>query len=107
MADHRTRQPPTPTPKPILDYRGINAVMETFWARMQVELLDRRRWRTCIELANAIFEYLEIFPNLQPAAHRPPNAFPDRIRDNPPQQPACRTTTPNELTPQNQGTIRA
>ena len=32
---------------------------------MQVELLNRRRWRTRIELANAIFEYLEIFHNRQ------------------------------------------
>lgn len=32
---------------------------------MQVELLNRRRWRTRPELANAIFEYLEIFPNRQ------------------------------------------
>ncbi|MEA2633417.1 MAG: hypothetical protein QOH92_184 [Chloroflexota bacterium] len=29
---------------------------------MQVELPDRRRWSTRLELANAIFEYLEIFP---------------------------------------------
>ena len=29
--------------------------------RMQVELLDRRRWRTRVELANAMFAYLEIF----------------------------------------------
>lgn len=28
---------------------------------MQVELLDGRRWKTRIELANAIFEYLEIW----------------------------------------------
>jgi transposase InsO family protein len=42
-----------------------NAVVESFWARMQVELLNRRRWRTRIELANAIFEYLEIFHNRQ------------------------------------------
>ncbi|GAA1461723.1 IS3 family transposase [Nocardiopsis exhalans] len=35
------------------------------WGRMQVELLDRRRWRTRMELANAIFEYLEIFHNRQ------------------------------------------
>ena len=42
-----------------------NAVVEAFWARMQVELLDRQRWRTRIELANAIFEYLEIFHNRQ------------------------------------------
>ncbi len=39
-----------------------NAVMESFWSRVQVELLDRKRWRTRVELANAIFDYLEIFP---------------------------------------------
>jgi transposase InsO family protein len=32
---------------------------------MQTELLDRRRWNTRVELANAIFEYLEIFHNRQ------------------------------------------
>jgi putative transposase len=32
---------------------------------MQVELLNRRRWTTRIQLANAIFEYLEIFHNGQ------------------------------------------
>lgn len=42
-----------------------NAVIESFWARMQTELLDRQRWTTRIELANAIFEYLEIFHNRQ------------------------------------------
>jgi transposase InsO family protein len=40
-----------------------NAVVESFWSRMQVELLDRKRWSTRLELANAIFEYLEIFHN--------------------------------------------
>jgi len=40
-----------------------NAMMEAFWARLQTELLNRRRWRTRLELANAIFEYLEIFHN--------------------------------------------
>ena len=40
-----------------------NAMMEAFWSRMQVELLDRRRWRTRIELATAIFEWIEIFYN--------------------------------------------
>jgi putative transposase len=42
-----------------------NAVIESFWARMQTELLDRQRWITRLELANAIFEYLEIFHNRQ------------------------------------------
>lgn len=32
---------------------------------MQTELLNRRKWKTRIELANAIFEYLEIFHNRQ------------------------------------------
>jgi putative transposase len=32
---------------------------------MQTELLNRQRWKTRIELANAIFEYLEIFHNRQ------------------------------------------
>jgi putative transposase len=42
-----------------------NAMIESFWGRMQTELLNRRRWRTRLELANAIFEYLEIFHNRQ------------------------------------------
>jgi putative transposase len=42
-----------------------NGMMESFWGRMQTELLNRRRWKTRIELANAIFEYLEIFHNRQ------------------------------------------
>ena len=42
-----------------------NAVMESFWSRMQVELLDRKRWRTRVELSTAIFDYLEIFHNRQ------------------------------------------
>ena len=30
---------------------------------MQTELLNRRRWNTRVELANAIFEYIEGFHN--------------------------------------------
>jgi transposase InsO family protein len=40
-----------------------NAMIESFWGRVQVELLNRQRWRTRVELANALFEYLEIFHN--------------------------------------------
>jgi putative transposase len=40
-----------------------NAMIEAFWSRMQVELLDTRRWKTRVELAHAIFEYLEILHN--------------------------------------------
>ena len=40
-----------------------NALIEAFWSRMQVELLHSRRWKTRVELANAIFEYIEVFHN--------------------------------------------
>ena len=40
-----------------------NAVVESFWGRMQTELLNRRRWDTRIELASAMFEYIEGFHN--------------------------------------------
>jgi transposase InsO family protein len=37
-----------------------NAVIESFRGRAQTELFNRRKWKTRIELANALFEYLEI-----------------------------------------------
>jgi len=40
-----------------------NAVAESFWGRLQTELLIRQRWNTRVELANAIFEYIEGFHN--------------------------------------------
>ncbi len=40
-----------------------NSMMESFWSRVQVELLDRKRWNTRIELANALFDFLEIWHN--------------------------------------------
>uniref|UniRef100_UPI000A8BE657 integrase core domain-containing protein n=1 Tax=Rhodococcus globerulus TaxID=33008 RepID=UPI000A8BE657 len=45
-----------------------NAVIESFWGRMQTELLNRKRWKTRIELANAMFEHLKIFHN-RPRRH--------------------------------------
>lgn len=42
-----------------------NAMMESFWSSMQIELLDRQKWKTRVELANAIFDYIEIFHNRQ------------------------------------------
>jgi len=40
-----------------------NALMESFWGSMQIELLDRRHWATRIELGQAIFEWIEAFYN--------------------------------------------
>lgn len=42
-----------------------NVMMESFWSSIQIELLIRRRWETRVELASAIFEYIEIFHNCQ------------------------------------------
>jgi len=38
----------------------FDAVIESFWSRLQAELLDRKRRRNRIELVNAIFEYQEV-----------------------------------------------
>jgi hypothetical protein len=40
---------------------ATTAVVDSFWRRVQTELLNRRRWRTRIEVANALFEYLGMF----------------------------------------------
>jgi transposase InsO family protein len=40
-----------------------NAMMESFWGRIQVELLNRHRWKTRIELASGIHDYIELFHN--------------------------------------------
>jgi transposase InsO family protein len=40
-----------------------NAPMESFWGSMQVELFDRQRWHTNLELAAAIADYIDNFYN--------------------------------------------
>jgi transposase InsO family protein len=40
-----------------------NAVVESFWGRMQTELLNRRRWKTRVELSTEIFDWIEVFYN--------------------------------------------
>ena len=42
-----------------------NAMMAWLWSTMQSELLNRKKWKTRIELANAIFEFIEVFYNRQ------------------------------------------
>jgi len=42
-----------------------NAMMESFWSSMRIELLNRKRWKTRVELSNAMFDYIEIFYNRQ------------------------------------------
>ena len=40
-----------------------NAMMESFWGTLQLEVLDRRKWATRDSLANAIFEWIECWYN--------------------------------------------
>jgi transposase InsO family protein len=40
-----------------------NAVAESFFATLKRELIHRRRWRSVVELRNALFEYIEVFYN--------------------------------------------
>lgn len=40
-----------------------NAMMESFWGTMQLEILDRQKWDTRAELASAIFEWIECWYN--------------------------------------------
>jgi putative transposase len=42
-----------------------NAVAESFFATLQTELLDRYRWTTRKQLAQAMFEWIEVFYNQQ------------------------------------------
>ena len=42
-----------------------NAMVESFFGTLQLELLDRRRWTSRKELAQAIFEYIEAWYNPQ------------------------------------------
>jgi putative transposase len=42
-----------------------NAAMESFWARLQVELLNTRKWATTPELAAAMADYIDNFYNVE------------------------------------------
>ncbi len=42
-----------------------NAIMESFWSKLQTELVDRRKSKTRTEPANEIVQCLETFHNRQ------------------------------------------
>lgn len=46
-----------------------DSMIDSFWLRMQVERLDRRRWTTRIELGNAMFDCIRDLA--QPATSHP------------------------------------
>jgi transposase InsO family protein len=63
-----------------------NALIESFWSTMQRELLDRRAWSTRVELASAIFEWIEGWYN--PAAGTPASACSPRTTTKPLRSPS-------------------
>ena len=40
-----------------------NAMIESFWARMQTELLDRKKWVSIVELSTEMVDYIDTFHN--------------------------------------------
>jgi transposase InsO family protein len=42
-----------------------NAPMEAFWGRMQVELLNRKKWTTIVELSIAMADHISNFYNTE------------------------------------------
>ena len=42
-----------------------NAPMESFWGSMQIELLNRKKWTSVLELSEAMADYIENFYNSQ------------------------------------------
>ena len=66
--------------------RFDNAMVEAFWARMQVELLNRKRWKTRVELASATHDYIEIWHNTR-RRHRALNMLTPTEYENQHQQP--------------------
>jgi len=42
-----------------------NAMIESFWGRMQTELLNRKSWTTVVELSMALADYIENFHNMR------------------------------------------
>lgn len=58
-----------------------NALTESFWSTVQRELLDRHDWDTRVDLAAAIFEWIEGWH--KPAAGTPPSAISHRQSSKP------------------------
>ena len=40
-----------------------NAMIESFWARMQTELLARKKWVSMVELSTEMVDYIDTFHN--------------------------------------------
>ena len=47
----------------IASIQFITAPIESFWGTVQIELLNRQRWRSVVELSVALADYFENFCN--------------------------------------------
>lgn len=65
-----------------------NSMMESFWATMQLELLDAKAWETREELANAIFEWIECWYNPQRRHSRLGMVSPSEFETRTPERPS-------------------
>lgn len=64
MTDHRARQAVLTAPGTgVLTYRGVNAVAESFFGTLQLELLDQHHWASRRQLSLPIFEWIEAWYN--------------------------------------------
>jgi hypothetical protein len=55
--------PTAPSSQPVLDYRGVNAVCESFHATLEKELLRSCSFKTRQEAKTAIFDWIEAWYN--------------------------------------------
>ena len=69
-----------------------NAMVESLWARMQVELLNRQRWRTRLELSTAMFRLDRGLLQSNPPSFSPRQHLTRRVRT-PPHPPSHRRLT--------------
>ena len=59
--------------------RSMLKVSQSFWARMQVEMLNTSKWATTLELAAAMADYIDNFYNVAPTATAPTSAQQSRV----------------------------
>jgi putative transposase len=82
-----------------------NAMAESFFGTLQLELLDRHHWQTRKELAATIFEYIEAFYNPRRRHSSIGNLSPIEFEASRPTAVAAWSTQPT--CPENRGQLSA